>query len=75
MLRLQRLTVTLQKECVEQRVAVVAARQIARHYTLFLCQNGVLNQAILAHLIGMFAHLAKWVLLCVIHEDGFTRNI
>lgn len=32
---------------------------VARHYTLFLCQSGVLNQAILAHLVGMFAYLER----------------
>lgn len=38
---------------------IVTAERIARHYTLFLCQNGVLNQAILAHLAGMFAYF-EW---------------
>lgn len=40
--------------CVEERLVVV--ERITRHYTLFLCQNGVLNQAILAHLVGMFVY-------------------
>lgn len=38
--------------CVKRFVTV---ERIARHYTLFLCQNGVLNQAIVAHLVGVFA--------------------
>lgn len=32
----------------------VTVEWIARHYTLFLWHNGVLNQAILSHLVGTF---------------------
>ena len=36
---------------VEKRFVTV--ERIARHYTIFLCQNGVLNQAIVSRLFGM----------------------
>lgn len=42
---------------VEKRYVTV--ERIARHYTLFLCQNGVLNQAIVARLFGMCAYFAS----------------
>lgn len=52
----------------------ITVEWIIRHYTLFLCQNGVLNPAILAHLVRMFACL-EWVSWCEIHGDGFTGHI
>lgn len=42
--------------CVERFVTV---ERIARHYTLFLCQRVVLNQAMVAHLVGRFAYF-EW---------------
>lgn len=60
--------------CVRRFVTV---ERIARLYTLFLCQNGVLNQAIVAHLLGYLLLLSslEWVLWCEIHRDGFRGHI